>query len=94
LLVRTADAGKLKFSSFDDLVGHEVAVIEPTPDSSEHPLLSPELWKFLGEHHNMVEASAAERPDLFQSSPVGVPMGMFLSNRITCGYQRRSSMKP
>jgi len=57
LFVRTVDVGKLKFSSFDDLVGHEVAVIEPIPDSSEHPLLSLELWKFLGEHHNMVEAS-------------------------------------
>jgi len=57
LFVRTADAGKLKFSSFDDLVGHEVAVLEPIPGSSEHPLLSPELWKFLGEHHNMVETS-------------------------------------
>jgi polar amino acid transport system substrate-binding protein len=31
LFVRTADAGKLKFSSFEDLIGHNVAVFEPTP---------------------------------------------------------------
>ncbi len=57
LFVRTADAGKLKFSSFDDLGGHDVAVLEPMPGSSEHTLISPELWKFLGEHHNAVETS-------------------------------------
>jgi polar amino acid transport system substrate-binding protein len=57
LFVRTADVGRLKFSSFDDLIGHDVAVIEPIPGSSEHPLLSPELWKFLRGHGNMVETS-------------------------------------
>jgi polar amino acid transport system substrate-binding protein len=54
LFVRTADIGKLKFLSFDDLVGHDVAVREPVPDASEQPALPPELWKFLQEHHNMV----------------------------------------
>ena len=64
LFVRTADVGKLKFSSFDDLVGHEVAVIEPIPDSSEHPLLSLELRKFQAEHHNMVgERHQRNAPD-------------------------------
>jgi polar amino acid transport system substrate-binding protein len=58
LFVRTADAGKLKFSSFDDLVGHDVAVGGSYPlGLSEHPLLSPELSEFLREHHNMVETS-------------------------------------
>jgi polar amino acid transport system substrate-binding protein len=58
LFVRAADAGKLKFSSFDDLVGHDVAVGGSyPPGSSEHPLLSPELSEFLREHHNMVETS-------------------------------------
>jgi len=46
--VRTADIGKLKFSSFDDLIGHDVAV-------RGQVVVSPELWKFLREHHNMVE---------------------------------------
>jgi polar amino acid transport system substrate-binding protein len=54
LFVRTADVGKLKFSSFDDLVGHDVAVHGPAP-GLEQPTVSPELWKFLREHHNIVE---------------------------------------
>jgi polar amino acid transport system substrate-binding protein len=53
--VRTADAGKLKFSSFDDLVGHDIAVHRPADGVFEQPTVSPELWKFLLEHHNMVE---------------------------------------
>jgi polar amino acid transport system substrate-binding protein len=58
--VRTADRGKLKFSSFDDLVGHDVAINEPIPpSSSEHPYLPTELWKFLREHHNMIETNGA-----------------------------------
>jgi hypothetical protein len=58
LFVRTADASKLKLSSFNDFVGHDVAVVGSfPPGSSEHPLLSPELFKFLLERHNLVEAS-------------------------------------
>ena len=53
--VRTADIGKLKFSSFDDLVGHDVAVHEPAQGVFEQPTVSPELGKFLLEHHNMIE---------------------------------------
>jgi polar amino acid transport system substrate-binding protein len=53
--VRTADVGKLKFSSFDDLVGHDIAVHGPADGVFEQPTVSPELWKFLVEHHNMVE---------------------------------------
>ena len=53
--VRSADVGKLKFSSFDDLVGHDIAVHEPAQGVFEQPTVSPELWKFLLEHHNMVE---------------------------------------
>ena len=53
--VRTADVGRLKFSSFDDLVGHDVAVHGPVPGVFEQPTVSAELWKFLREHHNMVE---------------------------------------
>ena len=56
--VRTADVGRLKFSSFDDLVGHDVAVHGPVPGLFEQPTVSAELWKFLREHHNMVETSA------------------------------------
>jgi polar amino acid transport system substrate-binding protein len=53
--VRTADIGKLKFSLFDELIGHDVAV--NFPGLLEQPELSPELWKFLREHHNMIAAS-------------------------------------
>jgi polar amino acid transport system substrate-binding protein len=55
--VRTADVGKLKFSSFDDLVGHDIGVHGPAEGVLEQPTGSPELWKFLREHHNMVETS-------------------------------------
>ena len=55
LFVRSADIGRLKFSSFDDLVGHDVAVHGPVPGVPENPTVLPELWQFLREHHNMVE---------------------------------------
>jgi polar amino acid transport system substrate-binding protein len=55
--IRTTDVGKLKFSSFDDLVGHDVAVHGPVPGLFEQPVVSPEMWQFLREHHNMVETS-------------------------------------
>jgi polar amino acid transport system substrate-binding protein len=54
LFVRTADIGILNFSSFNDLIGHDVAVL---PGWVEHPGLSPELWSSLREHHNLVESS-------------------------------------
>jgi polar amino acid transport system substrate-binding protein len=57
LFVRTTDVGKLKFSSPDDLVGHDVAVPGPVLGSFEQPYVSPELRQFLREHHNMVETS-------------------------------------
>jgi polar amino acid transport system substrate-binding protein len=56
LFVRSADIGKLKFSSNDDLIGHVVAIRQSVPPGSfERPELSPELWRFLREHHNMIE---------------------------------------
>jgi polar amino acid transport system substrate-binding protein len=58
LFTRTADVGKLKFSSFDDLMGHEVAVRGPVTDLFEQSDVSPELWQFLREHHNMVETDS------------------------------------
>lgn len=57
LFVRTADISTLKFSSFDDLIGHDVAVHAPVPGVLGQPTVSPELWKFLREHHNMVETA-------------------------------------
>jgi polar amino acid transport system substrate-binding protein len=54
LFVRTADIGKLKFSSLDDLIGHDVAIRGTVTGVSEQPTVSPELSKFLREHHNMV----------------------------------------
>jgi polar amino acid transport system substrate-binding protein len=55
LFVRTADIGKLKFTSFADLIGHDVAVTKSYPGLLEQPTISPELWEFLHTHRNMVE---------------------------------------
>jgi polar amino acid transport system substrate-binding protein len=54
LFVRTADIGKLNFSSNDDLTGHDVAVLETYPGLYEQPAVPPELVRLLREHHNMV----------------------------------------
>lgn len=51
LFVRKADIGKLKFSSFDDLSGHDVAIGAPLPGSLA---TSPELLNFLHHHNNLV----------------------------------------
>jgi polar amino acid transport system substrate-binding protein len=51
--VRTADAGKLKFSSFDDLVGHDIAVLRGAA-------ISPEFWDFVRQHRNFVETASDE----------------------------------
>lgn len=56
VFVRAADAGRLKFSSFADFAGHNVAVSQPVPPgSADHPGVPPDLWQFLQEHHNVVE---------------------------------------
>lgn len=51
--VRTADVGKLKFSSFEDLVGHEIAVLRGAS-------ISPEFWDFVRQHHNVAETASDE----------------------------------
>ena len=51
--VRAADAGKLKFSSFDDLVGHDIAVLRGAA-------ISPEFWDFVRQHRNFVETASDE----------------------------------
>jgi polar amino acid transport system substrate-binding protein len=58
LFVRTADIGTLKFSSSDDLVGHDIAVIESLPKASDQPASSLEMWEFLREHHSMIETGS------------------------------------
>jgi polar amino acid transport system substrate-binding protein len=55
--VHTADVGRLKVSSFDDLVGHDIAVHVPAAGLLAQPVVSPELWEFLREHDNMVGTS-------------------------------------
>jgi polar amino acid transport system substrate-binding protein len=57
--VRTADAGKLKFSSPDDFVGYQVAVPGTVPGLFEQSIVSPDLRKFLREHNNIVETNGA-----------------------------------
>ena len=58
MFVRSADVGKLKFSSFDDLIGHDVVVRGSTPGMIED-WIAPDLYKFLSEHNIMVEASGS-----------------------------------
>jgi polar amino acid transport system substrate-binding protein len=51
--IRAADAGRLQFSSFDDLVGHEIAVLRGAS-------VSPEFWDFVRQHQNVTETAADE----------------------------------
>ena len=51
--VRAADAGKLKFSSYDELVGHDMAVLRGAS-------ISPEFWDFVHQHRNFVETASDE----------------------------------
>jgi polar amino acid transport system substrate-binding protein len=51
--VRVPDAARLKFSSLDDLQGHEIAVLRGAA-------ISPEFWNFVHEHHNFTETASDE----------------------------------
>jgi polar amino acid transport system substrate-binding protein len=51
--VRTADAGTLQFSSFDDLLGHDIAVLRGAA-------ISPEFWNFVRQHRNFTETASDE----------------------------------
>jgi polar amino acid transport system substrate-binding protein len=51
--VRAADVGRLKFSSFEDLVGHHVAVLRGAA-------VSPEFWNFVHQHRNFSETGSGE----------------------------------
>jgi polar amino acid transport system substrate-binding protein len=53
LFVRAADAGKLRFSSFDDLAGHDIAVLRGAS-------ISPEFWEFVHQHGNFAETASDE----------------------------------
>jgi hypothetical protein len=58
---RAVDVGKRQFSSFDDLVGHQVAVPRIVPGLFEHSILARVLWKLLHERGGMVEANGAPK---------------------------------
>jgi polar amino acid transport system substrate-binding protein len=51
--VRSADAARLRFSSFDDLAGHDIAVLRGAS-------ISPEFWEFAGRHQRVVETASDE----------------------------------
>jgi polar amino acid transport system substrate-binding protein len=51
--IRSGDAGRLQFSSFADLVGHEIAVLRGAS-------VSPEFWDFVRQHQNVTETAADE----------------------------------
>ncbi|OSI23743.1 substrate-binding periplasmic protein [Bradyrhizobium canariense] len=54
LFVRTADVGKLKFSTFDDLVGHDISVPVTTLAILKQPDVPTELSGFLSAHDHMI----------------------------------------
>jgi polar amino acid transport system substrate-binding protein len=51
--VRAADADTLKFSSFDDLIGHDIAV-------QRGAAVSTEFWDFVRQHRNYSETGSGE----------------------------------
>ena len=51
--VRTADVGRLRSASFDDLVGHDIAVLRGAS-------ISPEFWDFARRHQHVVETASDE----------------------------------
>jgi polar amino acid transport system substrate-binding protein len=51
--VRTADVGRLRFSSFEDLVGHEIAVLRGAS-------ISPEFWEFVRQRLTVRETASDE----------------------------------
>jgi polar amino acid transport system substrate-binding protein len=51
--VRTADVGRRRFASFDDLVGHDIAVLRGAS-------ISPEFWDFARRHQHVVETASDE----------------------------------
>jgi polar amino acid transport system substrate-binding protein len=57
--VRAVEVERLKFSSFDDLAGHKVALPGTVPGLFEQSIVSADLWKFLREHDNVVETNGA-----------------------------------
>ena len=53
LFVRTADVERLRFASFDDLIGHDIAVLRGAS-------ISPEFWDFARRHQRVVETASDE----------------------------------
>jgi len=53
LFIRSADVSRLQFSSFEDLVGHEIAVLRGAS-------ISPEFWDFVRQHQNVTETASDE----------------------------------
>jgi len=51
--VRTADVGRRRFASFDDLTGHDIAVLRGAS-------ISPELWDFARRQQHVVETVSDE----------------------------------
>ena len=53
LFVRAADVGRLRFASFDDLLGHDIAVLRGAS-------ISPDFWDFARRHQRIVETASDE----------------------------------
>ena len=53
LFVRTTDVERLRFASFDDLIGHDIAVLRGAS-------ISAEFWDFARRHQRVVETASDE----------------------------------
>jgi polar amino acid transport system substrate-binding protein len=58
--VRAADAQRLRFSSFDDLVGRDIAMRGAFLGVLRDTAVSPELANFVRQHRNFIETDTAE----------------------------------
>ena len=69
--VRTADAEKLKLSSFDNLIGHDVAVNEAVPGLSEQPFVAARAVESLARasQHGRNEQLASEGLRMLAAGP-------------------------
>jgi polar amino acid transport system substrate-binding protein len=58
--VRAADTERLRFSSFDNLAGHDIALRGALLGGLRDTAVSPELGNFVRQHRNFIETDTAE----------------------------------
>jgi polar amino acid transport system substrate-binding protein len=89
--VRTADVGRLRFSSFDDLLGHDIAVLRGAS-------ISPEFWAFARRHQHVVETASDEANfRMLEASRVDYVVASFVNGMrliASLGFQGRIAPLP